>query len=280
MISVLVANYNNSKFLVDCIASIYNQLIQSFEIEVVVCDDFSADDSLIILRGLQSVHGFQLLTNNSNIGVGATKWRLVEASKGEWLIFLDSDDKLELNCLQKLHDCIGQHAAESLSMVYANSRQIMHSGDCKEWNRSKPFYGSLLESKFEYPIFHPIIYNRNKYLLTKGIDINLRSADDYDLWYKMEEVGKVLFLNECLYQYRINLNGVSQVGDDLNKWLQVMLEHSWCSANAASRRGLNVRKELNEFAEIISNRMINTNKRGSNFSIFKSRIRGLFRFYY
>lgn len=130
-----------------------------------------------------------------------------------------------------------------------------------------------MENKFDYPIFHPIIYNRKCYNATEGIDINLKSAEDFDLWYKMEEVGQIVFINEPLYYYRINLNGLSQVGNDSNKWLQVMLEHAYCSANAAKRRGLDVRTELSDFTKVIHKRLTNKKNKLTIFGSFKMILR-------
>ena len=204
---------------------------------------------------------------------------MVEVSRGAWFIFLDSDDRLDLNCLSKLHYYIKQQNESLISIVYANSYKICEDKVVQEWKRSRPFEGSLLENKFNYPIFHPIIYNRTKYNMTKGIDVNLKSADDYDLWYKMEEVGRIDYLDEKLYYYRINPKGVSQVGEDLNKWLQVMLEHAYISANASGRRGLNARSELNEFAEVILMKITAVNKSNCRRNKLKLKIINSFKYF-
>ncbi len=256
MISVLVANYNNSKFISEAVESIYAQTIGVVKIEVIICDDCSTDDSIEILNVLQTKYEFHLLKNEKNLGVGATKRKLVEASQGNWFIFLDSDDKFTPDCLHILWTHINKLNNEKLSILYANSIRLEDNGIITNWTRSKSYQDTLLIEKFEYPIFHPIIYSRKKYNLTVGIDVSLKSADDFDLWYKMEEVGQIVFLDEPLYFYRINQNGVSQVANNTSKWVQVMLEHAYCSANAAQRRGIEVRTVLNEFAEVIQNRLI------------------------
>jgi glycosyltransferase involved in cell wall biosynthesis len=276
MISVLIANYNNSKFLIEAIESVYTQTLDIDEIEVIICDDCSTDDSVEILEELQSKYEFDLLKNDKNLGVGATKARLTEASKGDWFIFLDSDDKFKTDCLNMLWHHIYKLNNENLSMLYANSIRCDENGTLTEWSRSKSFQGSLLVSKFEYPIFHPIIYNRKKYNLTKGIDVHLKSADDFDLWYKMEEVGQIDFVNEPLYYYRINQNGVSQVGGDTQKWVQVMLEHAYCTGNAAKRRGLDVRVQFNDFAEVIHKRLTNKKNKFTIYRRCKMKIRSFF----
>jgi len=256
MISILIANFNNNHFLIDSIESVYNQESFDDELELIVCDDSSTDDSLITLKVLAQKYNFTLLVNSDNRGVGYTKNRLIENSNGNWFVFLDSDDRFALNCIYNLCLKINQNQCNDVSMIYGNSFKLHDDGRSFEWKRSKSINGNLLLSKFEYPIFHPVIYNRKKYDLTEGIDISLKSADDFDLWYKMEEVGNIVFLDEPLYYYRINLNGVSQVGDNYQKWVEVMLEHAYCHANAARRRSIDVRDELNTFSLAITQKLL------------------------
>jgi glycosyltransferase involved in cell wall biosynthesis len=277
MISVLIANFNNGKFLSEAIESVYIQTLELADFEVIICDDCSTDGSIQILRNLQIKYNFVFLNNESNLGVGATKSRLVQASKGNWFIFLDSDDKLISDCLKKLWNQIKTINNENLSLLYANSMRLEENGTLTKWSRSKSYRGTLLQSKFEYPIFHPIIYSRKRYNLTEGIDKSLKSAEDFDLWYKMEEVGDIVFLNENLYCYRKNENGISQAAVNTTKWLQVMMDHAYCSANAAKRRGLNVRAEFDDFTEVIHNKLTSKQSKSTIYSRFKTKLRNHFR---
>lgn len=255
MISILIANYNNEMFLYDCLKSISNQKTGLGEYEVIICDDGSSDNSLGVIQGFKEIEKFKILNNDVNKGVGYTKSRLVEESTGEWFVFLDSDDKLSLDFLNEFNRIIQHFPDDDVSIVYANSIQLLENGELNQWKRSRNFEGSLLEKKFDYPIFHPILYNRNLYNKTEGIDIGLKSAEDYDLWYKMEEVGRIIFYDKPLYYYRMNINGLSQTRNNIGKWTQVMLEHAYCSAIAARRRGLDSRLELNSFADVIITRL-------------------------
>ncbi len=249
--SILISNYNNYLYLLDCINSGLNQDIGKNEYEILICDDCSTDNSWEIICAFENIKNIKRFKNNINSGVGYTKKKLVDNSTGDWFLFLDSDDLLKSNCLITFFEKINEMESNQFSLIYANSDYLDVSGNINYWERSKYFEGSLLKSKFQYPIFHPVIYNRVLYNETEGIDINLKSADDFDLWYKMEEVGKILFLPITLYTYRINLDGVSQVGDNNKKWFEIMLEHAVISASAAKRRNLDQRQELNQFAEVL-----------------------------
>jgi glycosyltransferase involved in cell wall biosynthesis len=250
-ISVLIANFNNAEFLENCIKSVALQNLHKDYFEILICDDYSTDNSYSILKSLQSKYNFQLYKNEKNQGVGYTKSHLIKKSIGSWFLFVDSDDELNNNCLQVFVNFIKSNENNKLSFIYANSERLNQSNEITSWNRSKLVKVDVLKSKFDYPIFHPVLYNRKKYNLTIGMDSDLKCAEDFDLWYKMEEVGKIVFIDLPLYRYRINPNGLSQYNNDKIKWLEIVLEHAFCSAQAARRRGIDSRAELNEFAKLI-----------------------------
>lgn len=272
MISLLISNYNNSRYLLDCLQSALAQ--NGCEIEILLCDDASTDNSMLIINEFKTK--IQILQNEKNRGVGFTKKRLIEASKGDYFIFLDSDDVLIKDCLSTLYLEITK--AVNISMVYGQSVLIKSNKNKQvHWKRSKRIKKDLLDDKFNFPIFHPIMYSKKHYLLTEGMNANIKSGDDFDLWYKMEEVGEIRFLDIELYKYRENFEGVSQVGADLLKWTKVMVELSHITALATQRRNLELRNELDQFAEIIYQRIEKQSRKKSRISIFIKKFNKYFR---
>jgi glycosyltransferase involved in cell wall biosynthesis len=261
MISILIANYNSEKFIYNSILSALNQDFDLLEIEIVICDDGSTDNSFEIISGFSNKN-IKIISNKINYGIGYTRNRLIDNSKGDWFLFLDSDDLLKSNCVKLFFDEIRDLNKEDYSMFYGNSDYLDLDGKIKKWERSKYFDGTLLSNKFSFPIFHPIFYNRKFYNLTQGIDVNLKCGEDFDLWYKMEEVGKIKFFPISMYIYRINVNGLSQVGKINLKWFEIMLEHAIISVAAAKRRNLDQKQELNEFAELFYNKLLKQKKTG------------------
>jgi glycosyltransferase involved in cell wall biosynthesis len=108
-ISVIIPNYNNSKYLRDCVHSCFNQSFR--DIEIIVVDDCSFDDSMQILAELQAEDArlsFYQMSKNS--GVGAVRNFGIEKAIGDYIIFLDSDDMfypLALENLMRLADSTG-----------------------------------------------------------------------------------------------------------------------------------------------------------------------------
>lgn len=95
-LSIVVPNYNHSKYLVRCIESIINQSIMPRE--VIVVDDCSTDNSIDIISDFQKQYSFlKLVVNDKNRGAVFTMNRGGELSSGKYLYFLAADDYLMPN---------------------------------------------------------------------------------------------------------------------------------------------------------------------------------------
>jgi len=102
VISVCVANYNGTSFLADCLNSIFSQDVEG-EIEVIVHDDASTDDSVTWL--LDHYPQVELLASRKNVGFCASNNRMTDHAKGEYLLLLNNDAALlpgALNSLLKI----------------------------------------------------------------------------------------------------------------------------------------------------------------------------------
>ncbi len=101
-ISVVVAVYNAEKFLKKCIESILNQTYSN--IEIILVNDFSADNSLSICNEYSSKYDNIITINNKrNFGVSAARNAGIDVSTGEYICFVDSDDYVEENYLERLY---------------------------------------------------------------------------------------------------------------------------------------------------------------------------------
>lgn len=88
--SIIVPNYNKGEYIEECLTSILNQTYKNYE--VIVIDDGSTDNSLEIINK----YDVKLLQTNRLMAGGARNLGLKHA-KGEYIIFLDSDDYLASN---------------------------------------------------------------------------------------------------------------------------------------------------------------------------------------
>ena len=111
MISVIVPVYNVETYLEECLDSIQNQTYT--DLEVILVNDGSTDGSKAICeRYCKENRHFHLL-NQENQGLSAARNKGVEISTGEYIVFVDSDDSIKTNYLEKLM----QYMTEDVDIV-------------------------------------------------------------------------------------------------------------------------------------------------------------------
>jgi len=207
LFSILVAYYNNYHYFTECYTSIMKQTYQNFE--VIIVDDCSTGESHQKLIALTSNNPkVKVFRNNENTGVGFTKRRCVELASGEICAFLDPDDALAENALEKSIQNHTEKNVATFSRLYLcdsnliPERIFQHSRCVKTGNRK--FFNIFLEAN------HFFTFKKAAYHRTSGINPNLTSAADQDLYLKLCDVGSFTFINIPLYYYRLHENGVSQ----------------------------------------------------------------------
>lgn len=100
LISIIIPVYNAENTIIKCLNSIKNQTYKNYE--VVIVNDGSSDDSLnIIENNIKYDSRFKLL-NQPNKGVSSARNLALNFIKGEWVIFIDSDDYLMDNYLSNI----------------------------------------------------------------------------------------------------------------------------------------------------------------------------------
>ena len=92
MVSIIIPNYNKSKYIEETISSVLNQ--DYIDWECIIIDDFSSDNSVsIISRLINNEKRFHLIKNLSNKGANFSRNLGLKKSKGDFIIFLDADPK-------------------------------------------------------------------------------------------------------------------------------------------------------------------------------------------
>lgn len=90
-LTIIIPCYNSSLYIERCIYSIINQTYQ--DIEIIIIDDFSTDNSVSIIKKLQLYDKrIKLIQNKNNIGQGKSRNIAINEANGEYITFVDSDD--------------------------------------------------------------------------------------------------------------------------------------------------------------------------------------------
>ncbi len=113
-VSVIMPVYNSRKYLEKAISSVLNQSLK--DVEIICVDDCSSDGSLEVLRKLErSDRRVRVFRNKKNVGPGLSRNVGIKKARGEYVCFLDSDDWLEGDALERLHK---KGKSENLDVVY------------------------------------------------------------------------------------------------------------------------------------------------------------------
>ena len=149
LISVIVPTYNRGTLLGRAIRSVLEQSYRN--IEVIVVDDASNDNSDMIIKGFSDKRLFYI-RHDRNMGGAEARNTGIKAAKGEYIAFQDSDDEWVKDKLEKQIQVFNS-ANENIGVVHSgflivsdNSSQYMPTGDVlkKEGN----VYEHLLSENF------------------------------------------------------------------------------------------------------------------------------------
>ena len=99
-VSVIIPIFNAEKYLRRCLDSVINQSYNN--IEIILVDDGSKDSSPAICDEYAAKDSRIKVIHKKNQGVSAARNTGIETAKGEFLVFLDADDYLSLNCIECL----------------------------------------------------------------------------------------------------------------------------------------------------------------------------------
>lgn len=117
-LSILVPCYNVSKYIDECLDSIADQITN--QCEVIIYDDGSTDDTAEKIKQHRIVKGLdaRLILAQENGGISVARNNLLEHARGQYIWFVDSDDKILDDAISNVLGCIAQHQPDILFFDY------------------------------------------------------------------------------------------------------------------------------------------------------------------
>ena len=219
--SIIIPTHNCERTILECIKSIYAQSAETPQI--VICDDASNDETPDLIKRLPSDKSSVLLRNPMNLGPGPSRDRAIEQARGEWVSFVDSDDRIEPQRLSRLF----QAALATNADVVFDDLMMCHDAPqgLVPWNR---LHGPrAFNARLEATLIRSIDYIRSPRLLVKpmirakfirdhGISHSSRRfGEDAEFMLELFRAGaKVSYLPEPLYWYRITPGSLTAQADD------------------------------------------------------------------
>jgi len=189
-VSIIIANYNYGQYLAESIRSALGQTWP--HTEVIVIDDGSTDNSLEIARRFDIT-----VLAQKNLGVSSARNNAVQAAKGDYVLFLDADDILYPEAVEKLH--AGLSAADD-SAAYAYG-QMDYFGYKQGLFASSPFdTKKLARTNF---ICVTCLMRKDVFLKVGGFDRTMKSREDWEMFVRLLHHGfRGVFVNRPIMRCR------------------------------------------------------------------------------
>mgnify|MGYP001248154623 CR=1 FL=1 len=252
--SVIIANYNNAKFIEDCIKSLYSQTYKN--IEIIFFDDNSNDNSINIIEKFQDI---KIIKNKIQTKYGSINQmnafkKSVEISTGEIIFFLDSDDYFHENKIEKIINTFLKSQEKMIIYDYP----IILKGK-KEIIKKKTF--NFLNTYWGY--IHPTsCISVRKEFIEKVFNTTLKE-NFTDIWFDL----RILIFSKYLHRYDTideNLTYYRQTDENVSSKFKKFSKKWWSRRSEAheyfidfkKNNNLNINKNLDFFITKIINRFI------------------------
>ena len=119
-LSIIIPMYNAASSIERCLVSTQRQNIAKTDYEVIVINDGSTDNSLEVANGVASRYSNIQLYSQENGGLSRARNAGLDKAKGDYIFFLDSDDSIAENCLEKIISKCKEHNLDILRICAAN----------------------------------------------------------------------------------------------------------------------------------------------------------------
>jgi glycosyltransferase involved in cell wall biosynthesis len=140
LVSVIVPNYNYSKYLNERLNSIFNQTFKDFE--VIILDDNSTDDSRDMIKKYKKDYDIRIAYNEINSGSVFAQWQKgVDLARGEYIWIAEADDSADPNFIESL---LGSFDDPKVGISYCSSHVIdSESNVTKDFYKNCDFYSDV-----------------------------------------------------------------------------------------------------------------------------------------
>ena len=232
-ISVIIPVYNVEKYLKKCIDSIINQTY--YNLEIIIVDDGSPDNCPTIIDEYAKLDKRVKAIHKQNGGVSSARNLGLKYATGDYIIFIDSDDYLAINMIEKLYKAMINNNADMsvcqiLRMQENSNGEMVFLNDIKEpykekiYSTNEMIKGILLDASIGNFVCNKLL----KKELIEGITFpEGKVYEDVATTYKLvHKAKKIVCINDKLYYYLIGRIGATTSSFSEKKILDSMEAYS------------------------------------------------------
>ncbi|MFQ5503731.1 MAG: glycosyltransferase [Planctomycetota bacterium] len=221
LFSVVIPVYKHERFLEECISSVLSQGYGHFEL--ILVDDASLCDEVdkILARYVEDPR-VTVLVNATNQHISRTLNRGILRAKGEYIVFVDCDDRLHSNTLERVHAYLTR--GDTKYYVSTQILDIDEDGTVVRRRERPQKPRDLYTGNFAG---HLKVVKREVLERVGLFDPALSGCQDYDLVLRIQEVAPIHFLQEYLYEYRWHAGSISVTHDTRQEEVATQVVQ-WC----------------------------------------------------
>ena len=235
LISVIIPVYKTELYLCDCLDSVLASTYTN--LEVILVDDGSPDDCGTICDWYATKDSRIIVIHQDNQGLPAARNAGLACARGEYVGFVDSDDKISKNMYEELILAIKEDAADIAACEWTRYEEELHQFNTEEIlsRKNHTVIGTeqclrVVTVEFStrnYTYTHcgvwDKLYRREKIQQLFIID-SVPAEDLLFNWAYVKECTKMVIVPMALYYWRINTESITH-NKDLDR--QIMLANSW-----------------------------------------------------
>ena len=210
IVTVMMAAHNAERWIAEAIESVLTQTFRHFEL--IIIDDGSIDRTASMIRQYQWHPQIRFLQNQKQLGIAATRNRILRLARGRYIAVCDADDLMRPTLLQRFTDFLD--ANPGVGWVYADQLDIDSHGRFLDLYPAVPMNGDR-EYKRNVMQHAGALIRRKTMLELGGYDETFGSTEDYDMALKLAERTQIAALSgETHYLYRRHAGSTSRT----NPW--------------------------------------------------------------
>lgn len=164
LLSIIIPVYNVEKYIKKALESIYSQSFSHNEVEVIVVNDGTPDNSMLIVEEFERLYNNLHIINQQNKGLSGARNTGLKVAKGQYVWFVDSDDWVEPNSipliLERIKGADGEVFVFRIKEYDENGNVIYERRFRKDTEFTLTGIDTLLDSSFDHVPMQIFIVNK------------------------------------------------------------------------------------------------------------------------
>lgn len=234
-ISFIIPAYNAENNLKECVQSlVLNNICEQYKnkVEIIIIENGSVDNTMKLAQEIRQ-HDNRIRVYNSEKGVSKARNLGLEEARGDYIVFVDADDKLNKNSINLMIENLKSDLADLWVYGHIAGNKVKSVTDEK---KQKIYEGNQIHDGIKKMIENPTRYMqvwgkvfRRDIIAEYGIKFNekMKLSEDSDFTLKyISKCKKIIFMPDIIYNYSLNLGSTMRTydGSKVKQYIMAMEE--------------------------------------------------------